>query len=89
MSLKLTAFFFSLEEVLDRANKKLTTKIKYYTDFAKFLTYFLLEKPESARIKDVHVHLLIKQVQAINKGLSKELAAWQTGVRTSFCYKSG
>ena len=74
-------FFFSLNEVLDGAQKKLTTKVKFFTDFAKFLTYFLLETPDSSRIKAKQVELLLKRVQAIGKGLSKDLAMWQYGVR--------
>ena len=87
MSLKLKivsqadCFFFRLDEVLAGAQKKLTTKVKFYTDFCKFLTYFLLEKPESSRIKPNGVTLLLKRVQAISKGISKDLAMWQSGVR--------
>ena len=82
MSLKLTAFFFRLEGVLDRAGKKLTTKVKYFSDFSKFLTYFLTEKPDGARVRNKDVTAILRRVQAINKGMSKSLAVHHSGVMT-------
>ena len=81
MYLKLDCFFFRLDEVLDGAQKKLPTKIKFYTDFGNFLKHFLLEKPDSSRIKPSEVTILLRRVEAIKKGLTKDMAMWQSRVR--------
>ena len=66
--------FFRLELVLEAAGKSLPTRVKYFSAFVKFLKYFTLEKPVSARIKDNEVALLLVRAEAQLKGMSKAMA---------------
>ena len=84
---ELTTSFFRLEKVLREAGKSLPTRVKYFTDFIKFLRFIATETPQSARIRERTLLSLIKRLEAQLKGMNRDMAIHQIGVLTCFYFQ--